>query len=274
MQEILSKKNVGERIKTLRVSNNHSQQFIADILNLSRSNYSQIELGNQFPTFETLYTISRYYSKSYGWLLHGFEDEANSHLSDDERRVLAEKKLKTVTRASNYKTGDIKIVSVKNNIESDYVNHLSKATYVDTLPLFQFPLSLNTKYFYRAFKTEDNETINTIYSGDTVIGRYLNDFSEITINQIYIVVTHTNIILCRVYSILPFKELLICKTDDLNINWFTLPFTSIQEIWLAVGKYSTCLEPFISDLSFNIKQLENTLTKIEREITSLKSMIK
>ena len=73
MQEILSKKNIGERIKILRITNNHSQLFVADILSLSRSNYSQIELGNQFPTFETLYTISRYYSKSYEWLLHGSE---------------------------------------------------------------------------------------------------------------------------------------------------------------------------------------------------------
>src|SRR6187402_240315 len=220
MQEILSKKNVGERIKSLRVNNNHSQLFIADILNLSRSNYSQIELGNQFPTFETLYTISRYYSKSYDWLLHGFEDDINSHLSEEELSVLANRKLKAVTRASTYKTGDIKVVRVKSDVQSDYVNNLSVTAYVDTLPLFQFPVSLNKKYFYRAFKTEDNEAINTIYSGDTVIGRYLNDFSEITVNEIYIVVTHTTIILCRIYSILPFKELLICKTDDLNNNWF------------------------------------------------------
>ncbi|AOM75810.1 helix-turn-helix domain-containing protein [Pedobacter steynii] len=71
MQEILSKKDIGERIKDLRLDNGLSQSFIAEILHLSRSNYSQIELGNQYPSFHTLHSIARYYSKSYEWLLHG-----------------------------------------------------------------------------------------------------------------------------------------------------------------------------------------------------------
>lgn len=71
MQEILSKKEIGERIKNLRIKNGLSQAFIANILNLSRSNYSQIELGNQYPSFNTLHEIASYYSKTYDWLLHG-----------------------------------------------------------------------------------------------------------------------------------------------------------------------------------------------------------
>lgn len=74
MQEILSKVLIGERIKNLRTDHNLSQATIAGILNISRSNYSQIELGNQYPTFDTLHLIARYYSKSYEWILHG---EAN-----------------------------------------------------------------------------------------------------------------------------------------------------------------------------------------------------
>ncbi|WP_316813820.1 helix-turn-helix transcriptional regulator [Pedobacter heparinus] len=71
MQEILSKKEIGERIKDLRIKNGLSQAFIANILNLSRSNYSQIELGNQYPSFNTLHEIASYYSRTYDWLLHG-----------------------------------------------------------------------------------------------------------------------------------------------------------------------------------------------------------
>nr|WP_121273300.1 helix-turn-helix transcriptional regulator [Pedobacter schmidteae] len=71
MQEILSKKEIGERIKELRVKSGLSQAFIANVLSLSRSNYSQIELGNQYPSFNTLHEIARYYAKSYEWLLHG-----------------------------------------------------------------------------------------------------------------------------------------------------------------------------------------------------------
>lgn len=273
MQEILSKRNIGERIRNLRVNNHHSQLFVADLLNLSRSNYSQIELGNQYPTFETLYTISRYYSKSYDWLLHGFDGAAKGELSAEEIAILANKKFKEVTMAANKKTGEVKVVAVTKNHLSNYIEQLSSPDFLDKLPSFRFPLLLNEGNFYRAFKTEDRGVINTIHSGDTVIGKYLNDFSQVILNDIYIVVTYTNIILCRIYSIIPMKELLICKTDDLNNKWFTLPFNTIQEIWQAEGKYSTRLEPIISDLDVNIKKLEVTLNKIEKEIVSLKTKL-
>lgn len=75
MQEILSKKDIGERIKALRTAHHLSQSKVADLLSISRSNYSQIELGNQFPSFNILNIIARYYSKSYNWLLHGKDVE-------------------------------------------------------------------------------------------------------------------------------------------------------------------------------------------------------
>lgn len=75
MQEILSKKLLGERIKSLRLEKSYPQAHVADILNLSRSNYSQIELGNQYPTFNTLNALSRHYNKTYEWLLHGEESQ-------------------------------------------------------------------------------------------------------------------------------------------------------------------------------------------------------
>ena len=78
MQEILSKVLIGERIKNLRIDHNLSQATIAGILSISRSNYSQIELGNQYPTFDTLHLIARYYSKSYEWILHGEANEVGS----------------------------------------------------------------------------------------------------------------------------------------------------------------------------------------------------
>lgn len=274
MQEILSKKYIGERIKMLRINNDHSQLFVADILNLSRSNYSQIELGNQFPTFETLYTISRFYSKSYDWLIHGFEDAVGGQLSEEELKLLAGKKLKQSPVPSYNEKQDIKLVGVKNKVYNEYVDKVEDAAYLNSLPIFEFKLSLKKKSIYRAFKTEDSEVINTVYSGDTIIGRSLNDLSEIRINEIYVIVTTTSIILCRVYSILPVKEVLVCKTDDLSNDWFTMPFDTIQEVWLAEGKYSTRLEPFINNLNFNVRYLEQTLTKIEREIIDLKSRIK
>jgi len=75
MQEILSKKLLGERLKALRIEKSYAQAHVANFLNLSRSNYSQIELGNQYPSFNTLSILSQHYNKSYEWLLHGQEHQ-------------------------------------------------------------------------------------------------------------------------------------------------------------------------------------------------------
>jgi transcriptional regulator with XRE-family HTH domain len=80
MQEILSKKILGERIKSLRLEKAYAQAYVADFLNLSRSNYSQIELGNQYPTYNTLNAISRHYNRSYEWLLHGEEENQTADI--------------------------------------------------------------------------------------------------------------------------------------------------------------------------------------------------
>ncbi|WP_316747824.1 helix-turn-helix transcriptional regulator [Pedobacter gandavensis] len=90
MQEILSKKDIGERIKDLRAKNGHSQLLIAEVLQLSRSNYSQIELGNQYPSFHTLHKLARYYGKTYHWLIHGIEEEQKGESISNANQLIEE----------------------------------------------------------------------------------------------------------------------------------------------------------------------------------------
>lgn len=80
---MLSKKEIGSRLKELRIGKNLSQAEISEVLDISRSNYSQIELGNQYPTFNTLNVIARFYNKTYQWLLDG-EERTEKHAIDEE----------------------------------------------------------------------------------------------------------------------------------------------------------------------------------------------
>ncbi|WP_316841148.1 helix-turn-helix transcriptional regulator [Pedobacter gandavensis] len=90
MQEILSKKDIGDRIKDLRAKNGLSQSLIAEVLNLSRSNYSQIELGNQYPSFHTLHKLARYYGKSYHWLIDGEEQDSAADQFNNANEIIKE----------------------------------------------------------------------------------------------------------------------------------------------------------------------------------------
>ena len=115
MQEILSKKMLGERIKLLRLEKSYPQAQIAVFLNLSRSNYSQIELGNQYPTFDTLNAISRHYNKSYEWLLHG-EEENDYQRGQSCISVLSELEARLKSFSVSLKQLETELQQLKNNI--------------------------------------------------------------------------------------------------------------------------------------------------------------
>ena len=115
MQEILSKKILGERIKSLRIEKAYAQADVAGFLNLSRSNYSQIELGNQFPTFHTLNALSRHYNKSYEWLLHGKDKKEEQVINTSIALVLndLESNLKNFSQSLKRLEDELQVIKSK-----------------------------------------------------------------------------------------------------------------------------------------------------------------
>lgn len=61
--------NFGEKLRTLRVGNNLTQQQMAEILETSKSNISKYEAGTVEPSFETLNNISHFFNVSMNYLL-------------------------------------------------------------------------------------------------------------------------------------------------------------------------------------------------------------
>lgn len=63
------KENITEQIKTLRKQNGYTQQQVADKVNVSRSAYSQYEMGLKQPTIDTLYQLAELYKCSIDYLV-------------------------------------------------------------------------------------------------------------------------------------------------------------------------------------------------------------
>ncbi len=63
----------GERLKMLRTENNISQNKLAKNLNISQSNISVWEAGEQYPSAENLIVLAKYFKCSVDYLL-GLED--------------------------------------------------------------------------------------------------------------------------------------------------------------------------------------------------------
>lgn len=63
------KENITNQIKTLRKQNGYTQQQVADLVNISRSAYSQYEMGIKQPTVDTLYKLADLYKCSIDYLV-------------------------------------------------------------------------------------------------------------------------------------------------------------------------------------------------------------
>ncbi len=63
------KENITQRIKMLRKQNGYTQQQVANAINVSRSAYSQYEMGLKQPTIDTLYQLADLYKCSIDYLV-------------------------------------------------------------------------------------------------------------------------------------------------------------------------------------------------------------
>lgn len=261
MQENLSKNLIGQRIKLLRIKNNHSQEFIANVLKISRSNYSQIEIGKQYPTFETLSIIASYYSKSYDWLLHGLE------LKEAGKRPYQKSILKELNTAINIENN--KVPHIDCNSRPGYIANLNSLEYLNTLPTFDLPAALiNNKTNYRAF-TIEKAILKFIYPSDILIGKQIVKYAQIIIDEIYIIVIYNDILFCRIENIITENEFIVCKTDKLENQVFTLNFDDIQEIWMAECKYSSVIQPIIENLENSVRSIEKLINNLENKVSKM-----
>lgn len=254
MQEILSKKNIGNRIKFIRQKNGHSQDFIAKSLNISRSNYSQIEIGNQYPSYETLHLIARFYSVSYNWILHGF-DSADWNAES----VPINKKLRKPVVAEDI--GDnSKVTLVTNNT---YTTQLYDQSYINSLSRMDLPVSfINKEFVHRAFALE-----KTTSNNEVLIGRSINSFDDIKAGSLYIIVTTDQLFNCTITDVIAENETLVCKSRTSPI--FTVGMDKIQEVWLVVGQLSEIINTVAEDLKENIDRFKNMISELEKKVQLL-----
>lgn len=56
--------HIGKKLKELRITENLTQQQIAEILNISRVNYTRYETNASRPDYETLIAIADFYKIS------------------------------------------------------------------------------------------------------------------------------------------------------------------------------------------------------------------
>lgn len=267
MQEILSKISIGNRIRGLRLKAGLSQAEVAQNLKVSRSNYSQIELGNQFPTFEVLCRIASFYSKTYEWILHG---SALRKEQEQEGFPFCRDAASYHTALNNDKTGNIILVRYKNR--TDYVSNLTDPDFLNRQEVFFAPFLKGTRSV-RAFEVEGNSMRNALYHGDILISRQILNPEDIVNQSVYVLVTESEIIIERIVVSNRATGVIVCVSDIDPLNRRTISFSELKEIWKAEGKYSKVLSRMIENVNGYISRLESSVFDLQQQVEEIKRTI-
>lgn len=235
MQQLLSKEDIGRRLKELRLSTHKSQTDFAKEIGLTRGNYAQIEMGKQYPSYEVLINISRQFEKSYEWILHGYEMSVIAdEIYSDIFKSTAEQ-LTAVTPAEPFfiRDKDEKelAVIVEASQFTNYISNRQNERFFSLLPVFSFPAADKSNKKLRAFEMADNSMKATFCKGDLLIGKSIRDLSQLKESTIYVLVTSAGILVQRFCFFMKEMNYFVGCTDSKRFDPLVTDWETISEIW-------------------------------------------
>jgi transcriptional regulator with XRE-family HTH domain len=273
MQDIISKKSIGERLRTLRLAKDLSQAEISDILGLSRSHYSQVELGKQFPSYQVLSRASTFYNKDYAWILHGNDMEA---VIANVKDVLTEEMQNepSIEFSLNSQVGavapDSSTVLVRLNEYVTYEDRRQEQDYIKSLPAVSLPFAQLPDGSYRAFEVPGDEMEPVFYQQDIAIASLVSDHSKVILSNPYVIVSSKGISLRRVVSLSLKDSALVTIGDNKRYGSEILKLEHVYELWEVKAKVSFRLNKTINSISQYFHDFESTINALKQEVGELK----
>ncbi|MFD2874079.1 XRE family transcriptional regulator [Mucilaginibacter ximonensis] len=251
------------RIKDLRIQSGKSQEEFAVSINLKRGNLSQIELGKQLPTLDTIREIARIYGKSYQWIIDGNENSASYGEHKPAVPVLNEPKVSYIPQVVTVTPDDDDIISiVGQKAAAGYLNGYSDPEFIERLPTISAPGYRGA--LHRAFEIRGN-SMPPLHTGSISIGRYVESLTDIKNRRVYIILSKLDgVVIKRVINV-PEEQKLILISDNPNKREFgnyTIDYEDILEVWYWRGGLIREL-PDPSDLYNRMNDYEARLTILE-----------
>ncbi len=162
--------------------------------------------------------------------------------------------------------GDENVVYVPVQARAGYLNGYGDISYIEQLPSFSMPHLKNGSY--RCFEAQGNSMVRTIFDGDLVFGRYVENLYDIKDGRIYVIVSKNDgIVLKRVINRIQERGKLILKSDNKDGNYptFTIDAEDIMEVWY-VTMFASRQMPEPLDVYDRIHELESKLVQLQESL--------
>ncbi|MBA4852517.1 LexA family transcriptional regulator [Emticicia sp. BO119] len=263
MKNSTTKTLLAFNIAHLRKLKELSQGALAEALSVPRTTLGSWEEGKSSPTIEGLTAIAKFFEVSIDTLVTvdlTQVTDLKSLLEIGGKRVLFPI---MVDKQGN---DMIELVPVK--ASAGYLTGYNNTEFIQALPRISLPYIANGKY--RGFPII-GDSMPPLEKGAFVIGKYLENLSEIKDGKTYVILTQNDgLVYKRILKFNMKDRHLMLHSDNTYYMPYKLPFEEIFEIWEFVCSINpTDKQP--TDLLFSVLQ---SVQSIQHDVQTIKSNMK
>jgi transcriptional regulator with XRE-family HTH domain len=202
---------------------NITQQELSDIIAVSRSRYASYESGRIEVPIDVLIRLSRFYNVTIDVMLKVdmSKIDLDQLMKLDNNRILLPLKM-DLSGNDNY------IELIPERISAGYLQGYADAEYIENLSTFSLPFLPVGKH--RAFQIEGDSML-PVKSGSYVIGKYIEQISQIKDGRTYVVLTQRDGCTYKRLTKNDDDKILTLTPDNDAFEEYTLPYREILEIW-------------------------------------------
>jgi transcriptional regulator with XRE-family HTH domain len=252
--------NQAERLKELRRKAGLNQVQVAEFIGKSRSRLATYETQDDLRIpYPTLVKLARLYQSTPEYIEHGVtpEDAALSaeYITGRHIRPL-------VVTVDN--TGKENILFVPIKARAGYLLGYGDPEYIQSLYACSMPGFTNGTF--RIFEVEGYSMSNTLQPGDMVITRYVENWNNLSNDNVYVIVAKNGICIKRIQNVIDKAAGIVIQSDNPEFATDFIPVEDIMEIWEAKALVSRSISRKPSDVIFEL----NTLKSRFEHLTSKK----
>lgn len=246
-----------QRFKQIREENHFTQSDFAKKLEIKNST-ADIERGKTKISGKVVTKLLKEFGVNPLWLFGESEQkEITLHTGEVSPKVI------TLDTDNNE---NIVLVNVK--AAAGYPQHVADVSWYQQLPAFDIPLPEYRNATYRGFQIEGDSMLPILEPKEWVIGKAVNNLSEVRTNAIYVVVLEDGVVVKKIRKS---KESSTITLVSLNSEYlpYTIQAHQIVELWEVNSKLSFNIDA--NSEKAGLKQLQDAVVALTSEVRELKA---
>lgn len=261
---------IRNNIKFLRKENHFTQEQLAEKIGIKRSLLGAYEEGRADPRLNNLLKVSEIFNVSVDLLLG---EDISQILDRDDKSITGRVKSRVLAITVDSK-GDENIELIPQKASAGYLNGYADPEYLEEMPKFKIPF-LSKNGSFRAFEISGDSML-PVLPGTIIIGKYIENTSDIKNNRTYILLTDSEgIVYKRLRTSNIENGILELVSDNKNYSSYNVELQDVLEIWEAITFVSQNFPEPTSIMSegSDFENLKSIVLELQQEVIRLKGSL-